>query len=116
MRHSEHVTNFAQNLGELAGHDILLMRMSDPTERDRVIAEVGTEHIAVRSWFRMVVERMNMALGRGAKEPATGECCRSASPSAPIAQAPRVGQTPSASRHPHAILPPEDDIEHTAHA
>ena len=64
----------------------------------------------------MSVERTNLLLGRIAEEPITGQCCRSASQSAPIAQAHRVSQTPLASRQANAILPLKEGVEHTTHA
>ncbi len=78
MRHSGYVTKFAQNLGDLVGHDIMLMRLSDPLERERLKAEVGTEHVPLGRWFRMAVEGASRWLGRGDKDLDPGACCRSA--------------------------------------
>ena len=97
MRHDGQPTNFAQNLGDLAGHDIVMMRLSDPAERERLRAEVGTEHLPVGPWLRMVVERVKLLVGRGAREPDAD------------AQVSRADRTPSASPSTDAHLPPEHD-------
>ena len=81
---NEHATNFAQNLGDLAGHDIVLMHMANAAERERPKADPETENSVPRRWFSAILQRLDGLLGRGAKGLQARACRRTAFRSAPM--------------------------------